>query len=123
MGYLGPLFGVYPLPPVPNLLPVYAIVQAPHLFHPIACAPKHPMLPGSSSMTPFRGRTILPRVHTPCLHAFFAFALATWILQTIPLNHFQQNLLTVFQTSSEGGSWPNHDFVGDSHRRRQLCTP
>ena len=77
LGYLGPFSGAYPLPLTPNLLPVYATVQAPRLSRPIACAPKHLILSSLFGMTPLQGQTILLHVHAFYLHAFFAFALAT----------------------------------------------
>ena len=101
----------------------YSTAQAPHLSRLIFCVAKHSILSGLFGITPLQGQTVLPRVHAPYLHAFFAFALTTWIPKTIPLNHFQQNPLIVSQTSFVYESRPNHNFMGDPHRRCQLCAP
>ena len=92
-------------------------------FMPLWMLPKRSILPSSFGTTPLQDQTVLPLVHAPYLHALFAFAPAMWIPETIPLNHYRQSLLTFSRTSSGRESRPNHGFVRDPHRRRQLCAP
>ena len=98
---LGPFFDALPLLPNPNLSLVCVTAQVPQLSRQIARALKHPILSDGFGTTPLQGRTALPLIHNPYLHASCASILARWIPKKIPPNHFQQNSLNVFQTFSQ----------------------
>ena len=52
LGYLGPFFGTYLLPPIPNLSPIYATTLLPNLFPQIVHAPRCLILFDVFDMTP-----------------------------------------------------------------------
>lgn len=97
---LGPFSGAYPLLQTTNLSPVCVTAQVPHPFRQIAHTLKDPILSDGFGTTPLQGRTSLPLIHDPYLHASCASVLAKWIPEKIPPNHFQRNSLNVFQTFS-----------------------
>jgi len=53
LGHLGPFSRAYPLSPTLNLSPICITAPIPHLSHQIASAPKHLVLFGGFSTTPF----------------------------------------------------------------------
>ena len=116
--------GPYFFPPIRNLSPTYVTAQSLGPFPLVGHAPWRPILFGVFNTTLLQGQTVLPPVRALGLHVFSVFAPAKWTPERTLWIRSQHGLRNVLQTLFPPvKSLPNHGFAGDSHRRRQLCTP
>ena len=100
LGHLGPFFGTYLLPLIPNVSPVCATAPPPDLSHRITHAPRCLILFGVFDMTPLRGQTVPLLAHAPYSHVFYVLSPAMWIPEKTPQIRFQRGLSNVLQTFS-----------------------
>ena len=124
LGHLDPFSGAYFLHLIPNLSPVYATAQPPDLFPRTVHAPWCLILFGMFDITPLQGQIVPPLARAPCLHVFFCLRSCYVDPQEDPTDS-----LLAWSPERPSDIFPldesllNHSFVGDSHRRRQLCVP
>ena len=100
LGYVGPFSGAYLLPQTLNFSSIYAIAPPPGLFPRTIHALWHLIPFGMSDMTPLRDQIVPPIACAPCLHIFFAFVFATWILEKTQRIRSRRGLPNILQTFS-----------------------
>ena len=124
LGCTDSVAGTYFSLPIQNLSPTCVTAQFLGLFHRAGHAPWRPILFGVFETTLLQGQTVPPPFHALDPHVFSIFAPAKWTPERTPRIRFRHGLQNVLQTLFPPlRSLPNHDFVGDPHKWRQLCAP